>query len=260
MNKVVTSIKENKKKHTYVVSFGLESFILSEDVYTDFYLYVGKELSAKEFGLLKSESKLDKAYTYAINLCGTGRYSSYEVKKKIDDKFHLENSYVVISRLKKNGFLNDEEFAKEYKEEKENQLYGSLRIIDDLIHKKMVDEKIAYSLQFENEDENAEKYAAMIEKKYERLPLESKKMKGMNALLRRGFSIPVAIVALLNYKEDKGKSIASFNRDYTNLSKRYKNKYSGLAYKKHLTDALLRRGYSIDLIREKIGEENYDND
>ena len=49
MGKIVTSIKENKKKRTFEVSFGLEKLILSEDTFTDYLFYVGKEISSSIF-------------------------------------------------------------------------------------------------------------------------------------------------------------------------------------------------------------------
>ncbi|HBE98851.1 MAG TPA: hypothetical protein DDW18_02270, partial [Firmicutes bacterium] len=57
MEKRVTSIKENKKKKTFEVSFGLEKLTLSEDVFTDYLLYVGKEIDSSIFLRMKKEAE-----------------------------------------------------------------------------------------------------------------------------------------------------------------------------------------------------------
>ena len=67
MGKRVTSIKENKKKRTFEVSFGLEKLTLSEDTFTDYLLYVGKEISSSLFLRMKKESELEGIYEYALS-------------------------------------------------------------------------------------------------------------------------------------------------------------------------------------------------
>lgn len=258
-NKVVTSIKKHKKKRQYEVSFGLEKFLLSEDTFTDFYLYVGKEISPKDFIALKNEANNNDAYAYTLNLLSKGRYSTYEIKKKLQDKYNLEKPYQIIERLKKNGLLDDKEYAIEYKEEKESQLYGSERIKDDLLHKKMVSEEIVNSLSFNKERDNVVKRANYIEKKFDRYPLKEKKRKAVDALIRRGYPASLALEATSSYKENTQKSNDSFEKDFASLSKRYKTKYSGYAYRDYLFQALYRRGYSSELIKEKMEEDIYDD-
>ena len=45
-----------------------------------------------------------------------------------------------------------------------------------------------------------------------------------------------------------------FEKDFEKSFRRYKNKHTGFDLKQRLTGALLRKGYSYDLIQEKIGE------
>lgn len=260
MDKTITSIKLNKKKRTYVISFGLESLTLSEDEYTDHYLYVGKNLPSKEYYELKRYSETEKIYEYALSLALKGIYSTYEIKEKIKKKLpEDDNPNIIINRLKKNNLLDDEELAKQYKEEKEIQLYGEGKIKDDLLHKKMIDENIVNSLIFNNEEDNAKKYALMNEKKYDSLPLKEKKNKAMMSLLRRGFSRTVSLEAVSLYKENEELSNLKLQRDFESLSKRYKKQYSGYEYRNHLYQALLRRGYASSKINEIMEDNNYDD-
>ncbi len=258
MGKTITSIKNIKKKNAYVVSFGLETLTLSEDTYTDHFLYVGKDIPLKEFYELQRSSETEKVYEYALSLSLKGCYSSFEIKEKIKKKLpEGESPSSIINRLKKNNLLDDMELARLYKEEKEAQLYGKGKIKDDLLHKKMIDENIVNSLSFLSEEEHARKWAEMNEKKYDSLPLKEKRNKAIQSLLRRGFSKEVASIAISSYKENEKKSKEKLLRDYENLSRRYKSKYSGYEYKNHLFQALLRRGYSSKNINEIMEDEIY---
>jgi len=244
MEKRVTSIKENKKKKTFEVSFGLEKLTLSEDVFTDYLLYVGKEIDSSLFLRMKKEAESEGIYQYALSLLSKGSYSTYEIEEKIKKKLpEGMKPYAIIKRLQMNRFLNDEEYAKEYKEEKEEQGYGS--IVD--------------SLSFQNEEERAKRLAFSFEKRLETYPLKQKREKAIASLLRRGYPMEVALGAVSSFQENKEETRKRLERDYISLRKRYENKYSGYAYKQHLFEGLLRRGYNKEDIQEMMKENNYDD-
>ena len=260
MGKIVTSIKENKKKRTFEVSFGLEKLILSEDAFTDYLLYVGKEISSSLFLRMKKESELEGIYEYALSLLSKGSYSSYEIEEKIKKKLpEGETPYPVLKRLWMNHLLNDEEYAKEYKEEKEEQGYGSIRIRDDLLKKKRISLDIVDSLSFQNEEEKAKAIALSMEKRLETYPLKQKREKAISSLLRRGFPMEISLEAVSSFQENKEESRKRLERDYSLLRKRYEKKYSGYAYRQHLFEGLLRRGYNKEDIQGIMEENIYDD-
>ncbi len=223
MGKRVTSIKENKKKKTFEVSFGLEKLTLSEDTFTDYLLYVGKEISSSLFLRMKKESELEGIYEYALSLLSKGSYSSYEIEEKIKKKLpEGETPYPILKRLRMNQLLNDEEYAKEYKEEKEEQGYGSIRIRDDLLKKKRISLDIVDSLSFQNEEEKAKAIALSMEKRLETYPLKQKREKAISSLLRRGFPMEICLEAVSSFRENKEESRKRLERDYS-LSK-YRSK------------------------------------
>lgn len=260
MGKRVTSIKENKKKKTFEVSFGLEKLTLSEDTFTDYLLYVGKEISSSLFLRMKKESELEGIYEYALSLLSKGSYSSYEIEEKIKKKLpEGETPYPILKRLRMNQLLNDEEYAKEYKEEKEEQGYGSIRIRDDLLKKKRISLDIVDSLSFQNEEEKAKAIALSMEKRLETYPLKQKREKAISSLLRRGFPMEICLEAVSSFRENKEESRKRLERDYSLLRKRYEKKYSGYAYRQHLFEGLLRRGYNKEDIQGIMEENIYDD-
>ena len=123
--KTITKISFSPKKKKVVVSFGADKVEISQDIYSDYYLYVGKELTSKEYQELIFKSKQDSLYQYGLSLAIKGCYSTFEIIMKLKAKQKEEQSVAnIIARLKKAGLLDDKELAREYKEEKENLLYG----------------------------------------------------------------------------------------------------------------------------------------
>ena len=256
--KTITSLKRLKKKKGVEVSFGLEKIILSEDVFTNYLLYVGKEVPLKEYREMKRYAEEESLYQYGLSLAIKGVYSTYEAREKIKAKAKEgQNPYEIIARLKQIGLLDDRSFAHQYAEEKSNQLYGENRIKGDLLHKKVVEAEIVASLTFKDELPHAKKYASSIEKKYARLPLKAKRQKAILALQRRGYAPGICYEAVEDYQENKTEARKSFETDFAHLKARYERKYEGYELKQHIYAALLRKGYPNGLIQEKMEETKW---
>ena len=160
----------------------------------------------------------------------------------------------VITRLKKAGLLDDKELAKEYKEEKENLLYGEERIKDELLHEKVISPEIVNKLRFAHELEHAKIAASQIEKKYDKYPYKSKIAKAVEALQRRGFSYDVSSKAVLGYKKSNKNESKNLKITGETLLKGYKRKYEGRDLREHMFVALARRGYEIESINQYLEE------
>jgi len=255
-NRTITSISYRKKKKQYEVTFGLEKVVLSEDRFTDYYLYVGKEVPAFTFHQLEREANEEKLYQYAVKLAIGGSRSSYEVWQKINAKAQVgQNPKEIYARLKKNGLLDDASYAEDYAEMKSAQGYGKERILYELQEIKRVDPAILEKLEFPDEETKAKEYAVTIAPHFARFPLSKKKEKAYQALLRRGFSPTLARAAIADYQEDKESTSRSLERDFTTLYARYARQYQYYELRKHLFDGLLRKGYKMEAIQERWEEE-----
>lgn len=253
--KVITKISGSSKKKKITVFFGEEKIEVSQDVFSDYYLYVGKELTSKEYKDLVFKIKQDSLYQYALSLAIKCCYSTYEIIVKLKAKASEEQSIRdIITRLKKAGLLDDKQFALDYKELKESELYGKNRIKDDLLHKKVIDPSIVNSLKFSNELEHAKKAAEAIEKRLEKYPYNAKISKGIEALERRGFSYDIASKAVERYKKDQRFENKQLKITGETLLKQYKRKYSGYDLRQHMFAALARRGYNIESINQYLEE------
>ena len=129
--RTITKIKISKNG-AISVEVGTETLIMSKNVFTNFFLYEGKKITHAEILKIKNDIKTDELYKYGLRLAVKMSYSTKEVRDKIRTKENGETLYkAVIARLKKEGFLNDEDYASQYKAEKENACYGKERILDD---------------------------------------------------------------------------------------------------------------------------------
>ena len=250
----ITAIKENKKGQM-VVSFGAEKLLLSPNAFTEMPLYVGKELSGEEYHSLVLFLKSDTLRKYVLSLVNRGSYSAHDVREKLRKKTTEEDTIRrLIFSLKQQGLINDAEFARDYQAQKEAQLYGRNRIIQELKFKHGIRDEIVDSLSFKHEEEHAEKLAGIWEKKYARLPLKSKKEKAALALVRRGYDEVVSREAVQGYRQAKDVGDKNLKLLCEKTLKKYGAKYNGYQLRSKTFAYLMGKGYGSEEI-EKVLEE-----
>lgn len=255
--KVITSITKAKKGDKVNVYFGKEKITLSLDTYTEYRLFVGKEVNESLLNSIKKKNNDEELYSYALGLASKFAYSTKDVEKKLEKKSDDSTQiWRIIYRIKDVGLLNDEEFAKQYKEEKEAAYYGSRRIKDDLLIQHGIKEEIVNALVFENEKDRAKEITPSLAKVYDKYPLKAKKEKVMNALMRRGYSQSDALYAVSGLKEDKEKSLKLLEKDATLTINKLKKRYSGYDLKERVYASLYAKGYKSDDISDVLRKES----
>jgi regulatory protein len=255
-NKKILSISTDKKG-LHLVSFTDGSKLkLDDDAFTEIPLYEGKDVTPLEYRQLTSFLKNEGLASYALSLALKGCYSRHDVRLKLEAKSQDQDQIrQALFKVQQEGFLDDEAFAKQYVEEKENQLYGQERILSDLRFKHGINETIVSHLSFAHEEENAKKAALQLEKRYARLPLKAKQQKGEEALRRRGYSEHAALLAVSLYKEDKDSSNKALSELSEKLIARYQKKYNGYELRAKCFAALLAKGYRSEDIARILEEK-----
>ncbi|MCQ2771658.1 MAG: RecX family transcriptional regulator [Bacilli bacterium] len=253
--RTITKIKFNKNG-TIQIEAGTETLTMSKSTFTNFYLYEGKEIPRAELLKIKSEIKVDSLYKYGLRLAMKLSYSTKEVRDKLKEKEDGEECYkAVIGRLKKEGFLNDEEYAHQYKEEKEGCCYGKNRILDTLRYEKGISDDILSTLRFTNEEEHARAFVCAYQKKYDKYSYSEKRRKMSGALRRRGFDEWVINEALGELTRNKDKEEDYLSKTAASTLKRYKTKYNDKEAKRKTIECLLRKGYSMKDIYRALEEQ-----
>lgn len=252
--KKVAAISTNRKGEQVVVFTSGEKLVLSQAAFTEVPLYVGKELSPLEQGTIRSFERREKYMNYAMGLLSKREYSSKEVREKLIAKgADLSLTQEVIFYLRKEGFLDDKQFAADYAESQSTLLYGEERIKDKLRYEKGINPSIVEELSFPDEDEHAASFLKTLLRKTSSLPYKARKRKLEEMMRRRGFAAETASTALLVLEEDEEAVRASLQKVAASVIKRYERKYNGYELKQRCFAFLLSKGYSSTEISEVLG-------
>jgi len=246
LGKRVTKIIYPKSNGKITVYINNEKLVFSSNSFTDFRLFINKELSTDEYHLLKARIHNEVFYSYALKLALKGK-SRFEIKEKMIQKGASQKDITgILTRLKENGYLDELASAQGYVEEREYLGYGKKRIIDELAYSCKYPSSIIDKLTFKSEESRIFALAESLAKKYEAYPYQKRLEKVENALLRKGYSSSLA-------KEASLSSSHSFNKDkekkqmlsvYYSLKNRYEKKYDGYELERHLYEGMRQKGYT----------------
>ena len=257
---IIADIKKRKKEVVITFESG-EKLSLSPFTFTDFRLFVGKQLSEEEYLSLVSSKKEEGYMEYALHLLSRENYATYVLYGKILDRgANVELADQIIARLTKEGLLNDELYAKTYAEDvAELRLYGKNKVLFNL-HQKGISNQIIDNLSFprEKEVEKAINYVKVLDRKFLKAPKNKKVGKALLALRERGFDLDVAKEAIANSlsfpSEEENKS--NLEDDYNIAKSKYERKYEGYKLSRAIFSYLLRKGYDYDDIASLVKGDN----
>lgn len=194
MGKRITAIKVQKKNQNRVNIFldGEFAFGLSRIVAG--WLQIGQELTDEKIANLITEDEIEIAYQRAIRYSNYRMRSSSEIQEYLEKKDTSESTIEnVINRLNRNGFINDEQFASTWVENRNDFRPRSHRILFIELRKKGVRPEIINKvLEDTLPDEELALMAAQKQKrKYRNLEWNDFRRKMSAYLTRRGFSYAV---------------------------------------------------------------------
>ena len=245
---IVKKIKICKNK--VVISFlDHDKIEIDKEVYPNFYLYEGKEISKKELNKIVSFNASIYLWNYALKLRQKHLYSEYGMREKLYDKGGKKDEVdEVIKRLKKNDLIDDNAFIMDYIEYYNSLLYGKNKIISKLLEKGIFKERIA-KITFSKvvEKQKAKKLLTKLEKKYEKYNNTQKKEHVYQALLNDGYDIDVASeISLLVKQNTEKEEDTKLKKDFDKALTRFKRKYQKKELRNKLLTHLLSKGYRMN--------------
>lgn len=238
----ILDIIANKKNYTLIFD-NFSDLTLSENTFTNHYLYINKEISYNDYDLLKQEEEKNSLLNYSLSLVSKKEYTEKEIYLKLKKKKAAEsNINYCINYLKTNNFINDERYKNEFIFEKNNKFVGKNNIIRDLKQKGIIVDNIE-----SDEQEKIKQQINILNKKYQSKNYHKKIDSIRNSLYLLGFNNELINEELSNYdfnynKEDEKKKL---ELDYFRYGKLDNNS---------LIKKLLAKGYDYDLIKEVIKE------
>lgn len=258
------------KKGDVLLLVDNKEITISTDSYLSDYFYPGKELDGKQYAELLKMEKQMKSRKYLLYLLSHGRYTTYEIKKRLKEKHSLSEKDCdeMIKPYVESGLLSDREYVVDYLESKTEQGYGKQYLISTLkrkgIPESMLKEKEIQSLMEENKEAV---YTFLSKEDKKRKALSSKKRREvlMQCLYRRGFTSSQSQAMIDDYfssmsleerkkqeenskmllKKEALKCYNSFVRKYPDVKKR----------KQAFLQRFLRQGYEYSEIEELIQQE-----
>lgn len=262
IGKVITKIKINKETVHIYLSNG-EKYIFTNEVMSNFYLYIGKNISNKEIKEIKEFSDNAVYLKYAISLLKKRHYSEWKLREKLYAKEASKKAVDKIIKILKNADLvNDKMLAEDLKSYLEEKNYGKNKIINYLNNEGIFDDTIK-TLRFPDsfEKKKASNNIAKLEKKYAKYPYESKKQHIYTALIALGFDNDIASSSLdkiksPNQKEENDK----LDKDFPKIVRKYINKYEGRELKEKVISSLRSKGYKMNDILRKFEAYYAEND
>lgn len=245
---IIKNITKKGKLFQILFDNGKE-LMLSEDIYTDFYFYIGKEIDNSEFLEIEYKENISKYRVYCVNLLLKRDYSVKQIREKLKKKNLNENQIEsVICYLKDLCLLDDDKYYRNLIFSLESKGYGYYYIvskIDDYVY--LYDENV--------EKEKINKILDNLVKKYSSYNFDRMKKSVHNSLVLLGYKEDI-IKYVLN-KIDDSFSVDDkdkLKRDFFKTTYKF-SKSEILMRKDKIIRKLIMHGYSYNDIIDVINGE-----
>lgn len=241
--------KINKGKYKVYLDNG-QSISLYEDVIIKNNLLIHKKVNEELLDKIKKENKEMSIYNIAINYISTKYRSEKEVTYYLNTK--KASSFVIsktISRLKKEGYIDDLKFAKAYVNDQMKLSTSGPYKIKTMLLKYGICEDIVTDIMEEIDEESIRKKLSNLMEKQIKLKkgsLNMIKFKLLNYFINLGYDRDMILKTL-----DSCTIETDFNylkKEYDKLYNKYSRKYEGESLKRCVVSKLYSKGYSLSEI------------
>lgn len=191
MEQEITALKAQKKNPNRInvyldgeFAFGLARIVAA-------WLKIGQKLSEEDIARLKQQDTLEVAYQRGLLILSYRPRSIAEVQKKLSEQgFEPTVVDASIQRMKENGFLGDEQFARDWVENRATFRPRSKRMLAMELRQKGVAEEAIQQALSETQDEESLAYQSAVQyaRKIAGKDWETFRKRLGAYLLRRGFS------------------------------------------------------------------------
>lgn len=196
-NDVVTAVEASKKGALVTVNHGQEVLYISRENWLERRFAEGDEIDLEELHQWLLPRQYPEALNYAVSLLALRGRSTGELRKKLLERHYMDDTAdMVIYKLEKERFVDDEAFAQDYAAQLSRRKLGKKRILMELRHKGIPQDMAEEAIAALDEDETADgavELARKLLKKYSREEDARKAMqKLLAAMARRGYGFDEA--------------------------------------------------------------------
>lgn len=258
---LITKISQQKRDSERYNIFVDEQYAFSvhESVLVKFGLTKGMELDDWETDEIVYADQIEKAFNRALHFLSFRMRSEMEVKKKLLEQDYGEAVVLeAIVKLKRLGFLNDEDFSEALVRTEKNSSLKGPRAIQQSLYKKGIPKELqAQAMQeYTEEDQlaNAQKLADKVIRSNGKLPPSQVKQKIQSTLSRKGFSFEqineVLSNSVIERDEDEWSDITSSFGE--KAWRRYQSKYDGPELVRRVKQSMYQKGIPLEQIDQFI--------
>ena len=241
-------IEKYKKKTNGRYSVFLEDgreFVLYEDIILKYDLLLRKEIFEKDMDSILQDNLECDVYYVALNLLRTRFRSKYELEELLKRKeYPVSMIEKATEKLIKQGYLNDQLFAKTYiSSQMVTSNHGPNRIQNELEKKHISNEIIQETLEAFSEEEQIIKINKIID--YRIKTNRSRggtilKNKIYHDLIELGYDSSIVNSCLNHYSFSNNQELAK--KEYEKLYRKYSRKYQGAELDRIIKDKLYQKG------------------
>ena len=224
-------------------------FQFYEDVILEHQLLMKKEITEKDLQSIQEANLAYDVYYQALKSLKSRFKSVYEMKLWLLKKEYPEDLInQAIQKLKSQGYLNDELYAKSYlNEQLMTTSNGPYKIRRGLLEKKISEDIIDEVLENYGEEEQRSKINKIIEKK-----MKANHNKG-GVVLRQKISLDLKNmgyeISLINEglsKFDFSQDASIVKKEYEKLYRKYSKKYQGVELETMIKRKLYEKGLTLE--------------
>ncbi len=244
-------IKNIKKlnKGKYKVTIDDKDLILYEDILIKYSILKKKNIDDKLIREIEKENEFLEIYESALRYLNIKMRLENELIKYLKNKFDSKNIDKVITRLKKEGYINDSNYVESYINDKINlSSDGPYKIKRDLINKGIDENLINIDIDKDILIDKLNKIILKYSNLHKNNSLNVIRTKVLNHFNNLGYDREL-IIEVFDNLDIKGNS-EKINKEYEKLTTKYSKKYSGYKLENTIKQKLYQKGYSIDEINK----------
>jgi regulatory protein len=259
----ITTQQKNKDRFNIFMDSGKGeeyAFSVDSDVLVRFHLKKGLEIDEFSIQEIQYQDDIRKAYNLAVNYLARRMRSEKEIKDYLTQK-EVEEPIIneVLHKLASQKYINDGEYAFSFVRTQMNTTDKGPDVITMELKERGINAAIIKQAIAEYPKENQVEKAIKISEKLIKKSLKDSerivKQKAEQLLLRKGYPFDVIHIALNEAEMDKEQDEEmEALRFHGEKAHRKYSKYSGFEYELKMKQALFRKGFSMELIEEYLGE------
>lgn len=251
--------KKNKERFNLYLDEAFEMGI-DMDTLVHFNLKKGDVLTPEDMMHIQKYEHYRFGLNHAINYLSYRKRTAHEVELYLQKQDISETAIdQVIEYCQKEGYIDHQDYAESLKNtmiltsDKGPEIYKQ-KLYQAGIEKNLIED---YTARFETE-QPLDDVIALADKlmRQKKGPMKKRTDKVKQSMLQKGYTFEVINEAMqaLDFEPDEDEIDALLQKELEKVYRKYQRKYEGKQLEMKTIEALLRKGYDYDTIKDKLRE------